>query len=138
VLAIDHGEKRTGFAVADPLRVAVHPLTTWHGHGHGKELLDHIESLLEERDVDTFLIGFPFHMDGTCGERAQQVRRFASSLAARFPAVRIVLQDERLSTKEAEDLMSKAGLDYRERKRERDSWSATVFLRDWIAAGEPS
>jgi len=138
VLAIDHGTKRSGFAAADPLRIAVRPLETWHGPGDGEELLDHVSGLLDERDVDTLIVGFPFNLDGTEGPRAAEVRRFQEHLRRRFPHLRVIGQDERLSTKEAEDLLHAEGYDWRERKRLRDSWSALVILRDWIAAGEPS
>ena len=49
----------------------------------------------------------------------------------------VTRQDERLSTKEAEALLRDAGHFGEERKARRDSWSALVILRDWIAAGEP-
>ena len=138
VLAIDHGSKRSGFAAADALRIAVRPLETWEGPGDADALVDHVAELLEERDVDTVLVGFPFNMDGTAGPRAADVNAFLARLRARFPGLRVVAQDERLSTKEAEELLRAEGYDWRERKRLRDSWSALVILRDWIAAGEPS
>lgn len=138
VLAIDHGTTRTGFAAADPLRIAVAPIDPWRGAGDSQALLEHVAELLRERDVDTFLVGFPFNMDGSIGPRAREVQAFMERLRARFPDVRVVAQDERLSTKAAEDLLREAGHDWRARKELRDSWSALVVLRDWIAAGEPS
>ena len=138
VLAIDHGSKRCGFAAADPERIAVRPLHVWEGSGAGDGLLDHVGELVEERDVDTLLVGFPFNMDGSLGPRAAQVSAFMERLRARFPGLRVLAQDERLSTVEAEELLRAEGYDWRERKRLRDSWSALVILRDWIAAGEPS
>jgi putative Holliday junction resolvase len=136
-IAIDHGEKRTGFAVADALRILTQPIGTWHGPGDGDGLLDHIAGLLAERDVSTLVIGYPYNMDGTEGSRAKQVNAFIEALRARFPEVAIAKQDERLSTKEAESLLAEAGHFGDERKARRDSWSALVILRDWLAAGEP-
>ncbi len=138
VLAIDHGSKRCGFAAADPLRIAVRPLDVWEGPGDGDEVVEHVAALVAERDVDTLLVGFPFNMDGTAGPRADEVNAFLDRLRRRLPELRVVAQDERLSTKEAEELLRAEGYDWRERKARRDSWSALVVLRDWIAAGEPS
>lgn len=114
------------------------PIGVWHGPGDSDELLDHIAGLVDERTVATFVIGFPYNMDGTEGPRAEQVTAFIERVHARFPDVSVAKQDERLSTKEAESLLREAGHFGDERKARRDSWSALVILRDWIAAGEPS
>ena len=133
VLAIDHGTKRTGFAVADALRITSSPLEVFHGPGDSDELLDRIGELLDERDVKTFVLGLPYNMDGTEGPRAADVRAFGARLAQRFSSQTIEYIDERLSTKEAEHLA-------RERRREglpdvgRDALAALVLLREWLGA----
>ena len=137
VIAIDHGAKRTGFAVADPLRVTVQPIGTFEGSGSGRELLDHIATLVADRDVAAFLVGLPRHADGSLGARALEVGGFMERLRARFPSIEVIAHDEHLSTKAAEDLLREAGFHGEHRKSRRDSWSALVILRDWIAAGEP-
>ena len=137
VLAIDHGTKRAGFAVVDALRLVPVPLAAWRGPGGESALFDRIAELLEERDVDTLLVGLPLNMDGGEGGRAQEVRTFAAKLAARFPGMDVVFHDERLSTKSAEELLRETDLSPEERRTRRDSISALVILRDWLAAGEP-
>jgi putative Holliday junction resolvase len=137
VLALDHGEKRTGLAVCDPLRVALRPLEAWRGPPEGAGLFEHLESLLAERDVKVLLVGLPLDMDGGEGPRAARVRAFATRLAARFPHSEVVLHDERLTTKAAEELLREAGVGPEERRRRKDSWSALVLLRAWLDSGEP-
>lgn len=137
VLAIDHGTKRTGFAVADALRAANHAIDPWHGPGTSDALLDHVATLLDERTITIFLVGFPFNMDGSAGPRAREVEAFVTKLRARFPNVAVVTWDERLTTKAAEDLLRESGHRGMEARRRRDSWSALVLLRDWIESGEP-
>jgi putative Holliday junction resolvase len=129
--------KRSGFAAVDPARIAPVPLEAWRGPGGEAELIDHIARLLQERDIGTLLLGFPLDMDGGEGRRAGEVREFARHLEARFPGCEIVFQDERLSTKAAEELLRETDLSPRERRARRDSISALVILRDWLAAGEP-
>ncbi len=135
-LAIDHGTKRTGFAVVDALRIAVTPLAT--ANVTGDALLKHVAKLLDERDVAHFVVGYPLNMDGTPGPRAAEVDAFIASLSAKFPRVKVVRQDERLSTKEAESRLVEAGLTGQERKARKDSWAAAVLLEDWLRAGEPA
>lgn len=139
VIAIDHGTRRTGFAVADALRIASEPLETFRGAGDSPQLLAHVAVLLEQRDVDIFVVGMPFNMDGTLGPRGEDVKRFISLLSARFPHVRVVAHDERLTTKAAEELGRDLGFHGAELRARRDSLSALVLLRDWLSAhGTPS
>jgi putative Holliday junction resolvase len=136
-LGIDHGTKRTGFAVADPLRISILPLETYRGPGDGEGLLEHVASLLAEREVTTFVVGHPLNADGSEGPRAAEVTAFCARLAERFPGVAIARVDERWTTKEAEARLVEAGLTGARRRENRDAWSAVVLLEDWIRSGEP-
>ena len=135
VIAIDHGSRRTGFCVTDPLRVSSTPLETWHGAGDDPGLFEHLARFVDEREVEAFVVGLPLDMDGGEGPRAAEVRAFARSLVQRFPAIPVAFQDERLTTKEAEQWMRDA--EVKDPRASRDAYSAMVILRDWIAAGEP-
>ena len=137
VLAIDHGEKKSGFAVADPGRVLVQPLETVRIPGDSSDLLDHVAALLTERDVSTLLVGLPLAPDGSLGARAESVLRFVATLRERFPDREVHTHDEHLTTKEAESRLREAGFRGSDVKQRRDSWSAMVLLEDWLAAGEP-
>jgi len=137
-LAIDHGTKRTGFAATDALRIGTFALDTFHGDGAGEPLLAHVAKLCDERTIGTFLVGFPYRMDGGEGGRAADVKLFTGRLQARFPRTAVVLYDERLTTKAADEMLIEAGHTGSDRKARRDSWSALVLLRDWIESGEPS
>ena len=137
VLAIDHGTKRTGFAVVDALRIAPQPLGVWHGDGGGDGLIEHVLSLLAERDVEAVVVGVPLAANGTETGRSTEVRAFIARLRARVTDVPVVAHDERLSTRDAELELREAGLHGEERKARRDSFSALVILRDWLAEGEP-
>lgn len=138
VLALDHGTLRCGFACADALRITSTPLDAYRGPGDSPELFAAVQAILDERDIDTLLVGWPCNMDGTAGPRAAEVETFARALAVRFPRLRVLLHDERLTTKAAEELLREAGTRGRDARSRRDSWSALVLLRDWIAAGEPA
>ncbi len=138
VLAVDHGTKKTGFASTDALRTAQWPLDCWHGPGDSEELIDHIVELVEERSAGTVLVGLPLNMDSTEGGRAKDVRGFIERLQARLVGAAVIPWDERLTTREAEDLLHQAGFHGEDMKARRDSWSALVLLRDWLESGEPS
>lgn len=137
-LAIDHGTKRTGFAYADALRISLNALEPFHGPGDAPALLEHLARLCDERTVATFVVGMPFNMDGSEGPRAAEVRVFGERLRVRFPKIAIEFADERLSTKEAEELLRESGLHGLKARALRDSFSALVVLRDWVRAEKPS
>jgi len=136
-LAIDHGTKRTGFAYADALRISLNALEPFHGPGDAAALLEHLARLVAERSVGTFVLGMPYNMDGSEGPRAVEVRAFSERLRARFPGIHLALVDERLSTKEAEELLRESGLRGLKAKALRDSFSALVVLRDWVSTEKP-
>lgn len=133
-LAIDHGERHTGFAFADALGITTTPLETYHGPGDGDGLLEHIEDLLEQRDVGTFVVGLPLNADGSEGGRCSAVRAFAARLAARFPRHAQVFVDEHLTSKAAEDRLSEEGRGGRAGRSKRDAYSALILLEDFLRA----
>jgi putative Holliday junction resolvase len=135
-LALDLGTKRCGMAVTDALRLSLQPLSACP-YGLADVRLDEaIEALFVERDIRTLVLGLPLDMDGGEGRSAVAVRSCGARLALRFPRLRVTYQDERLSSKEAEELLRELGLGGRKGRSERDSASAVVILRDWIRAGE--
>ena len=138
VLALDHGTKRTGLACTDALRITRTPLDPFQGPGDSPALFTAVQAVLDERDIDTLLVGWPCNMDGTDGPRAAEVEGFARRLATHFPRLRILCHDERLTTKAAEELLREAGHRGRDARARRDSWSALVLLDDWIRSGEPA
>ena len=137
VLAIDYGERKTGFASADPTRIVLQPLETVRVPGAGTELLDHIQGLLAERDVSHLLVGMPLHADGAAGSQALRVEEFVERARERFPELTIVTHDEHLTTKEAESRLHEHGYRGKEIAERKDSWSALVLLEDWVRSGEP-
>lgn len=141
VLAIDHGEKHTGLACCDGLRLAVTPLEPFHGPGRGAAILARIERELAQRDVAVLLLGLPLRGDGQggrkAGARAEAVQAFARELAARFQGQELVLHDEHLTSKAGEELAREAGLSKKRARLWSDSLAAVALLRDWIQAGEP-
>lgn len=138
VLAIDYGEKKSGFAVTDSLRIAFEPLKPVRSDGQDELVLKRVAELLAERSIATVLVGLPLHMDGREGEQAQRVRAFVALLASRFPDLAVRTWDERLTSKEAESKLREAGVRGRAIREQRDSWSALVLLEDWVRSGEPS
>lgn len=90
-----------------------------------------IAELVRKHDVTVVIVGLPLMMSGAVGERAGHAQRFAEALRAVLD-VRVELQDERLSTVEAERSLREAGAGGRRRRATVDRSAATVILQAWL------
>jgi putative holliday junction resolvase len=134
LMALDLGQKRVGVAVSDELRMTARPLpflrrTNW------KQLLGAVAELIRGFDAKGLVIGLPLNLDGTVGDAAREARRVARNfeLSLKIP---IYLQDERLTSREAEEALLAAGRSVEEIRREVDGESAVIILLDFIAQSE--
>ena len=132
VLGLDLGDARIGVAISDPERRVAVPLGTVQvGRPPGE--LRALGSIVRERGVTLVVIGHPLSMRGARGPRATHAETFAEAFGA-FADVPVELQDERLSTVEAERALAAAGARGRERRRVVDASAATVILQAWLDA----
>jgi putative pre-16S rRNA nuclease len=130
VLGLDLGDVRIGVAISDPDRRLAVPLGTVHvGRPPGE--LKALASLVRENDVTLVVLGDPRSMSGARGTRSYHASEFASALAAFLP-VPVELQDERLSSVEAERALRTAGVRGREVRERVDRSAATVILQAWL------
>ena len=130
LLALDLGQKRVGVAVSDELCVTVRPLETLR-RTNWKQLLRAVAETLESFDARGLVIGLPLQMDGTEGEAAQEARRLARNFELSLN-VPVYLQDERLTSLEAEAELRAARYTETERRARVDGESAAIILRDFI------
>src|SRR4249919_145877 len=95
-----------------------------------------IAHLVREHGVTLVIVGHPLLLSGEAGERAHHAERFAAALTG-FLEVPVLLQDERLSTVEAERALRESGTSGRDRRRRIDRSAATVILQAWLDADPP-
>jgi putative Holliday junction resolvase len=128
IIGLDVGERRIGVAASDPLGSTAQPLKTiTRDESSVKDLTE----LVEELGACTVVVGLPLLMDGTEGAQAALVREFAGQLRDAL-GVPVELVDERLTTREAEAVLSK-GRVKRGRKREAsDMVAAALILRAYM------
>jgi putative Holliday junction resolvase len=135
ILALDLGEKRVGVAVSDALSISITrlealPRSSW------KQMLRDVDDLMHRFDAQTVVIGLPLRLNGSTGDSALEARRIARKFA-RSLVVPVYLQDERLSSTEAEQNLRAEGHTSRDRISALiDSEAAAVILRDFLVSGE--
>ncbi len=112
LLGLDHGARRIGIAVSDPARRIALPVRVLVRTRLAADL-DALRRLAAEYRAGAIVLGLPLRMDGSEGRRAQAVRSFARDLEGALgnqPGPPLVLWDERLSTKAAEQMHRQAQL----------------------------
>ncbi|MFW5982582.1 MAG: Holliday junction resolvase RuvX, partial [Candidatus Brocadiia bacterium] len=136
IMALDHGDRRVGVAISDPLEIAAHAVTTLESDDSDR-IIDDVRELVEEKDAELVVVGLPINMNGTEGERARKARSFAKQLR-RTLDVPVELTDERLSSAEAHRALSQQNVSMGERGRRVDQMAAQVILRRYMRARENS
>jgi putative Holliday junction resolvase len=134
VLAFDYGERRIGVAVGNTLTATAEPLATLKRTAGGPDW-DAIAGLFESWRPEVAVVGVPYNMDGTRGRLAPAAEAFAAELHTRF-GVQVAMVDERLSSREAEEVLRQrrrsGALGRRVRREDVDSEAARVLLRQWL------
>lgn len=132
VLGLDLGDARIGVAISDPDRTIAVPHGTIHtGQPPGE--LKAVAALVRELAVTAVVIGHPRSMSGASGARAVQSEAFADALRDAIQ-VPVELQDERLSTVQAERSLREAGVSGRRLRQVVDQTAAAVILGAWLDA----
>jgi len=131
-LAIDVGGKRTGLALGDTFTRMAMPIEVLRVP-RGPALLEAIVKAVKVHGPDAIVMGLPLNMDGTEGPAVAQARAFAEEVRARTGLI-VHLQDERLTSFEADQRMARSGRTHGEKKELRDALAAAALLGDFLQA----
>ena len=136
-VGVDLGERRIGLAVSDASATLARPLRTIERNRSDEEaasaLLDAIAELHAEDEVSGVVVGLPTRLDGSASNQTARVQKMVDLLTPRLH-VPIAMQDERLSSHEAEERLAVRERDWRKRKAKLDAASAAVILQDYLDA----
>ena len=127
-MAIDYGQKRTGIAVTDPLKIIASPLTTVAT----ATLLDYLKTYCFTEEIEAFVVGLPLHADGRESEMSAETRRFAGWLAS-ATGLPVEFQDERYTSAAAAGRLAGVGLSRGSKKARSDAVAAQIMLETWMA-----
>jgi putative Holliday junction resolvase len=134
VLAFDFGTRHIGMAVGQTLTATARPLTVLRakdGQPNWAELLKHID----DWQPGQLIVGLPLNIDGTESEFCKRARKFARRLAARS-ARKVLMFDERLSTREAKRATSSPQANQNYRASPVDALAACLILQSWLQQPE--
>jgi putative Holliday junction resolvase len=135
IVSLDVGERRIGVAVSDPTGTLARPhraLKTTGLDGNALQVsLDEIERLAGEGPLEAIVVGLPRHLDGSPNAMTPRIERFAARLRDRS-GMAVILQDERLTSVEAESLLATREKSWRARRERLDAAAAAVILQEYL------
>ncbi len=132
ILAIDYGQKRTGIAVTDPLRIIAGGLTTVDTISLEKFLADYIQ----KEDVGQIIVGHPLQTNGEESENMKRITPFVNRLRKLYPTIPVEYYDERFTSVLAHKAMIASGIGRKARQEKAlvDKISATIILEEYLSS----
>ncbi|MCR5702226.1 MAG: Holliday junction resolvase RuvX [Lachnospiraceae bacterium] len=133
IMGLDYGSKTVGVAISDELGVTAQPIMTIERKSENKlrKTLAKIEELIDEYKVSFVVLGYPKNMNNTEGARVLATNEFKEHLERRT-GLEVVLQDERMTTIEATNILKESGVRREDRKDYVDKMAAAIILQTYL------
>ena len=127
VMALDVGTKRIGIALSDYLQVIATP-HSFISRQPESSAIEEIIKIAKDNRVEKIVVGVPLNMDGSKGPQADDCINFSQKITG----FDIILEDERLTSEEAEERLRARKVDFRKNKGLVDMESACVILEQYL------
>jgi putative holliday junction resolvase len=138
IVGLDVGERRIGIAVSDATGTLARPVGVIARGGSVAQAVRLVVAEIARLEADgdgvhAIVVGLPRRLDGRDNDMTPRVQAFAQALHA-ASGLPVALQDERLSSREAESRLAMREKDWRARKKKLDAAAAAVILQDYLDA----
>ena len=130
-LGLDLGSRTLGISVSDATGLIASTYKTIRHEENYDQLLEEVKQLVTELRIDEIVIGFPKNMNNTIGPKGELSIKFKEELE-KIVMIPIHLQDERLTTKSATDMLIMGNVSRKNRKKVVDSVAATIILQTFL------
>ncbi|MEW6084029.1 MAG: Holliday junction resolvase RuvX [Chloroflexota bacterium] len=131
-MAVDHGEKRIGLALSDPMATIASPLKVIK---HVSRVVDaaQVANLASEKEVGLIVVGQSFDEEGKPNLAGRRAAKFAEALKGQT-RIPVELFDESFSTQDARGVVIEMGVSRKKRAGHHDALAAVAILRSFIEA----
>ncbi len=130
-LGLDLGSKTLGLSISDKTSIIATSLEIIRFNNYD-ELFNQLDTVVYTKKVDAFVLGNPLNLDGSKSTRSIETLEFKKLLENRYKNKEVILQDERLSTVEAEKLLISNNTSRKNRKKVIDKVAATIILQAYL------
>lgn len=130
-IGLDLGSRTLGVSLSDPGGLIATSLTIIRHNEEYERLLDDVKKIVDEYKVEKIVLGLPKNMNGTIGPKGELSYKFKEMLEEKLN-LEVILEDERLSTVEATNLLIRNDTSRKKRKKVVDSLAATIILQSYL------
>ncbi len=130
-LGLDLGTKTLGLALSDPLGMIASSYKILRHNEDYDSLLPMLKEEIDKNQVGALVLGLPKNMNNSIGERGEIALEFQKKLETELK-LPVYMQDERLTTKQAESLLISNDTSRKKRKKVIDSLAATIILQSYL------
>jgi len=130
-LGLDLGSRTLGVAKSDPSGLIASSYKVIRHNEEYDRLLDEVVSLVKELEIEAIVLGYPKNMNNTVGPKGELSKEFKEKLE-KLIDIPVYLQDERLTTKQATDMLITGNVRRGDRKKVVDAVAATIILQTFL------
>jgi putative holliday junction resolvase len=130
-LGLDVGSKRIGVAVSDELGLTAQPVLTLTRKRNPRDDMRSLARLCRRFGCAEIVVGNPVHLSGEASAQALKTQAFAGELG-QLAGLPVYLWDERLTSREAHELLYAAGKSRQEHKPLVDQVAAVLILQSFL------
>ena len=128
-MGLDLGTKTLGISLSNGIIASVYG-TLRHNEEYDR-IAKEVEALAIEKKIDIIVLGFPKNMNNTIGERAEITLEFKKKLEE-LTNLPVELEDERLTSKVANDVLISADTSRKKRKERVDGMASVIILQSYL------
>ena len=131
-LGLDLGTKSLGISISDKTRTIASTYKTLRFESEDYDsILPLIKEIVEEENISKIVLGLPKNMNNSLGFRSIETIEFKEKLE-KYLNIEVVLQDERLTTIQANNYMLEADISRKKRKQKKDELAANIILQTYL------
>ena len=128
-IGLDLGTKTLGISLSNGV-IATNYITLRHNENYDY-LVDEVAKIVQEKHIDKIVLGFPKNMNNTVGERENITLEFKRKLEDKTN-LEVILEDERLTSKVANQVLIKADTSRKKRKERVDGVASVIILQSYL------
>lgn len=131
-MGLDLGSKTLGIAITDATKTIATVLKTLRFDDNDYDsLIEPLRIIISDNDIGKIILGFPKNMNNSIGERALITLEFKKKLEDAF-GIEVIMEDERLTSVMSNNILIKADLSRKKRKRHVDGVAAQIILQGYL------
>ncbi len=130
-LGLDLGTKTLGLAISDKLGIVATSYKILRHDEDYDSLIDLLKDEISNNQIEALVLGLPKNMNNSIGERGEIALEFKKKLEDAF-SLPVYMQDERLTTRQAESILIYNDTSRKKRKKVIDSLAATIILQSYL------